>query len=187
MRAAIYARASDSENLRIQREALHRYAEVKNWDTVFELCVIDSSIERPGRDEVLERALGGDIDVVLVFKLDRWGQSVADLVESLEKLADNGISFVSISESFDFNAGSKAILDMVPQVLSDFNLDVRASREERRKRRDSDEMESGTQMAQKYKEDVRRLSEKGLSPETIAQKLGLSRVTIKQMLKRLNE
>lgn len=186
MRAAIYARAYSSEDLRIQREALYSYAEIKNWDNVFEMCVIDASVERPGRDEIMERALLGDIDVVLVFKLERWGKSLPDLLDTLEKLADNGVQFVSISESFEFSSVSRSIIETVPLVLNDFNSDIRNQRDERKRRRDSDEMESGNQMAQKYREEVRKLTDKGLSPERIAQRLGLSRVTVKQMIKRLD-
>ena len=42
-----------------------------------------------------------EIDVVLVWRLDRWGRSVADLVSALQELTELGVGFVSLTEALD--------------------------------------------------------------------------------------
>ena len=41
------------------------------------------------------------VDAILVWRLDRWGRSVADLVGSLAELEAVGVAFVSVTEALD--------------------------------------------------------------------------------------
>jgi putative DNA-invertase from lambdoid prophage Rac len=43
-----------------------------------------------------------DIDTVVVWRLDRWGRSLADLVNTLQELQQLGVGFISLSEALDF-------------------------------------------------------------------------------------
>jgi DNA invertase Pin-like site-specific DNA recombinase len=47
---------------------------------------------------MLEAARRRDIDVVLVWRLDRWGRSVTDLLASLQELEHLSVGFVSPSQ-----------------------------------------------------------------------------------------
>ena len=42
-----------------------------------------------------------EIDVVLVWRLDRWGRSVTDLLATLQELEHLGVGFVSLTEALD--------------------------------------------------------------------------------------
>ena len=42
-----------------------------------------------------------EIDVIVVWRLDRWGRSVADLMATLRELTDLGVGFVSLTEALD--------------------------------------------------------------------------------------
>jgi putative DNA-invertase from lambdoid prophage Rac len=41
------------------------------------------------------------IDAVLVWKLDRWGRSVADSIRSIQELVSLGVRFVAVTQNID--------------------------------------------------------------------------------------
>jgi putative DNA-invertase from lambdoid prophage Rac len=57
--------------------------------------------QRQLREKLLEAARRREIDVVLVWRLDRWGRSVADLLATLQELEHLGVGFVSLTEAVD--------------------------------------------------------------------------------------
>jgi hypothetical protein len=57
--------------------------------------------QRQQREKLLESARRREIDVVLVWRLDRWGRSVTDLLSTLQELEHLGVGFVSLSEALD--------------------------------------------------------------------------------------
>lgn len=54
------------------------------------------SKRRPKREELLKAARRRELAALVVWKLDRWGRSLADLIASLAELRDLGIAFVSL-------------------------------------------------------------------------------------------
>jgi DNA invertase Pin-like site-specific DNA recombinase len=50
--------------------------------------------QRPQRDDILMLARKREIDVIVVWKLDRWGRSTSDIVNSLEELRELGVVLV---------------------------------------------------------------------------------------------
>jgi putative DNA-invertase from lambdoid prophage Rac len=51
--------------------------------------------QRELRERLLESTRRREIDVVLVWRLDRWGRSVTDLLATLQELEHLGVGFVS--------------------------------------------------------------------------------------------
>jgi DNA invertase Pin-like site-specific DNA recombinase len=51
--------------------------------------------------KAVKRYQKGEIDVVLVWRLDRWGRSVTDLLATLQELEHLGVGFVSLTEALD--------------------------------------------------------------------------------------
>jgi hypothetical protein len=41
-----------------------------------------------------------ELDAILVWRLDRWGRSLPDLVITIKELAELGVGFVSLTEAF---------------------------------------------------------------------------------------
>ena len=104
MRAALYARVSthDQQNLGLQSEAIRSYIRDRGWDAVKQVKDVGSgSKDRPGRESLLKAARRREVDVVVVWRLDRWGRSLPDLVVTLRELTELGIGFVSLSEALD--------------------------------------------------------------------------------------
>jgi len=57
--------------------------------------------ERQLREKLLDAARRREIDVVLVWRLDRWGRSVTDLLATLQELEHLGVGFVSLNEALE--------------------------------------------------------------------------------------
>jgi len=104
VRAGLYARVSthDQQTLPMQVEALRSYATQRGWTVTAEVRDVGSgSLDRPEREQLLKAARRREIDAVLVWRLDRWGRSVADLVLTLKELNELGVGFVSLTEALD--------------------------------------------------------------------------------------
>jgi DNA invertase Pin-like site-specific DNA recombinase len=85
-RIAIYARVSthDQQTLPMQLAAMRAYAERKGWQIVLTVEEVGSGAKiRPRREELLRAARRKEIDVIVVWRLDRWGRSLVDLVATL--------------------------------------------------------------------------------------------------------
>src|SRR4051812_48721746 len=109
MRVAAYARVStiDQQTLPMQLEKMTEYVKNRGWQLTSVVQEIGSGAKtRPKREELLKMARRREIDVVLVWKLDRFGRSLVDLVTTLNELRDLGIIFVSLTESLDFSTPS---------------------------------------------------------------------------------
>jgi DNA invertase Pin-like site-specific DNA recombinase len=57
--------------------------------------------QRELREILIAAARRREIDGVLVWRLDRWGRSVADLVSTLQELQHLDVGFVSLTEALD--------------------------------------------------------------------------------------
>jgi DNA invertase Pin-like site-specific DNA recombinase len=105
MRAAIYCRVStwDQNTLPIQLKDCSDYVTKRGWELVHAASETASGVKkRPSREVVIKLARQRKIDVVIVWKLDRWGRSVSDVTTSLEELTTLGVAFISINEALDF-------------------------------------------------------------------------------------
>src|ERR1017187_2855882 len=91
-----YARvSSDDQNASLQVDALEKAGCIK----VFIDHASGSLASRPELDRMLEQLRSGD--VVVVWRLDRLGRSLKNLIELVEGLAGRRVGFRSLSESID--------------------------------------------------------------------------------------
>src|ERR1700752_4487121 len=98
-RAGLYARVStnDQQTLSMQSRAMRDYAARRGWTIAVNVREVGSgAAKREAREELLEAARRREIDVVLVWRLDRWGRSVTDLLTTLQELEHLGVRFVSL-------------------------------------------------------------------------------------------
>ena len=65
-----------------------------------------------------------EIDAVLVWRLDRWGRSLVDLVSTLQELTALEVGFVSLSEALDLMTPSGRALAGMLAVFAEFERDI---------------------------------------------------------------
>jgi len=123
MKVGIYARVSthDQQTLPLQVKAMREYVKKRHWTLTRQVKEIGSGAKhRPEREALLRAARRREIDVIVVWRLDRWGRSLADLVVTLKELSDVGVGFVSLNEALDLTTPSgraKVRDDGVPRAV----------------------------------------------------------------------
>jgi DNA invertase Pin-like site-specific DNA recombinase len=114
-----YARVStQDQNLHLQRDALTEAGCAK----LFEDMLSSAKAERPGLDAALAYLRPGD--TLVVWKLDRLGRSLQQLIEIVKLLEERGIGLRSLKESIDTtSAGGKLVFHLFG-ALAEFERDV---------------------------------------------------------------
>ncbi len=104
-RVGIYCRVSTTDQTtENQILDLRRYCLSRQWEIAGEFKdegISGTKGDRPALKLLMEAARKRKIDVILVWKLDRFGRSVNHLVNTLEELRSLGVDFVSFTESLD--------------------------------------------------------------------------------------
>jgi DNA invertase Pin-like site-specific DNA recombinase len=102
---AIYARVStQDQNCEMQVRELREYAVRRGWNLVAEYVDTGWSgakASRPQLDRLMKDARQHRFDVVMVWKLDRWGRSLVQSLQSVQELASMGIRFIAITQNID--------------------------------------------------------------------------------------
>jgi DNA invertase Pin-like site-specific DNA recombinase len=114
-----YARVStDDQKLDLQHDALR----TAGCDRVFEDKLSGAGARLPGRDALL--AFARRTDVVVVWKLDRLGRSLRDLIEIVNVLNDRGVGLRSLREALDTTTPAGKLTFHIFGALSEFEADV---------------------------------------------------------------
>jgi len=114
-RCAIYTRKSTEYNLELafnsldaQREACEAYIKSQaheGWRLIpgryDDGAFSGASLDRPALQQLLADVRAGKIDIVLVYKVDRLTRSLADFAKLIELFDVHGVSFVSVTQSFN--------------------------------------------------------------------------------------
>ncbi|MCY7347266.1 MAG: recombinase family protein [Pyrinomonadaceae bacterium] len=127
MRTGIYARVSthDQQTLPMQLSQMKDYINNRQWTLTAEFQEVGSGAKiRPKREELLKVARRREIDAILVWKLDRSGRSLADLITSLNELRELGVVFVSITEALDFSTPSGRAMAGMLSTFAEFERDI---------------------------------------------------------------
>lgn len=131
LRAGLYARVStlDQQTLPMQMRALREYSSKRGWTVAEEWREVGSgAAARAMRQRLIDSARRRDIDVVLVWRLDRWGRSVADLVATLQELTALGVGFVSVTEALDLTTPAGRAMAGLLSVFAEFERDIMRER-----------------------------------------------------------
>ena len=104
-RVALYTRVSSGEqNTEAQERALREYVQRRGW-TVQKIYrdhgLSGANANRPALNEMLRDCRRGSMDVVVVWKFDRFARSLKALISGLELCRSLGIDFVSVTEAVD--------------------------------------------------------------------------------------
>ena len=114
-----YARVSTGEqNLTLQTDALKQ----AGCRRVFEDKVSGAKRDRPGLKAALEYVREGD--TLLVWRLDRLGRSLKDLIELIAGLEKRGVGFRSLQESIDTTTSGGRLIFHVFGALAEFERNL---------------------------------------------------------------
>jgi DNA invertase Pin-like site-specific DNA recombinase len=186
-RVGLYARVSthDQQTLSLQMRAMREYAVKRGWTIAVQVKEVGSgATERELRENLLAAARRREIDVVLVWRLDRWGRSLVDLVVTLKELAELGVSFVSLTEALDLTTPTGRAMAGLLSVFAEFEHEILRERiragiaEARLKGK-----RFGRPLtAAKKASQIRRLHRAGVSKAEIARQLNIGRTSVRRIL-----
>lgn len=80
------------------------YAMKRKWIVAVEVKDVGSgATTRPKREELIEAARRREIDALVVWRLDRWGRSLVDLVSPLQDLNALDVGFVALRSARSYD------------------------------------------------------------------------------------
>src|SRR5215813_6704894 len=127
LRAGLYARVStsDQQTLTMQNQAMREYAARRGWMIAMQVREVNSgAARREAREKLLEAARRREIDLVLVWRLDRWGRSVTDLLATLQELEHLDVGFVSLTEALDLTTPAGRAMAAMLAVFAEFEREI---------------------------------------------------------------
>src|ERR1700744_5900093 len=126
-RGRLYARVSmnDQQTLSMQSRAMREYAARRGWTIAVNVREVGSgATKREAREKLLEAARRREIDVVLVWRLDRWSRSVTDLLATLQELEHLGVGFVSLTEALDLTTSAGRAMAGLLAIFAEFEREI---------------------------------------------------------------
>jgi putative DNA-invertase from lambdoid prophage Rac len=187
MRVGLYARISthDQQTLPAQLAALRLYAKRRGWTVVMAVREVGSGAKlRAQREAMMKAARRRELDAILVWRLDRWGRSLLDLIGTLNELCSIGVGFVSLSEALDMTTPSGRALAGMLAVFAEFERDilrdrVKAGIAEARK---AGKPHGRPPTVQHLESQIRALFAQKLSKREIAKRLNISRTSVRRLI-----
>ncbi|HZC21839.1 MAG TPA: recombinase family protein, partial [Candidatus Binatia bacterium] len=125
MRVALYARVStlNGQHPEMQLAELREYASRRGWNVAGEY--VDEGISGSKESRPQLNRLMGDVhqrkfEIVLVWKIDRFGRSLKHLVNALADLDAYGVAFVSLKDNLDLSTPSGRLMFQIIGAMSEF-------------------------------------------------------------------
>jgi putative DNA-invertase from lambdoid prophage Rac len=186
-RAGLYARVStnDQQTIPLQIRSLREYAARRGWAIALQVKEVGSGAsQRQLREKLLDAARRREIDVVLVWRLDRWGRSVADLLATLQELDHLGVGFVSLTEALDLTTPSGRAMAALLAVFAEFEREIL---QERVRAGLAHARLNGKRLGRpetvaRYAAEIRKLHHSGVSKSEIARRLQVGRTSVRRVL-----
>ena len=124
-------------------------------------------------------------EMVLVWRLDRWGRSLVDLVVTLKELAELGVSFVSLTEALDLTTATGRAMAGLLSVFAEFEHEILR---ERIRSGIAEARLKGKHLGRpvtvgKQASQIRKLHRAGVSKAEIARRLDIGRTSVRRILR----
>jgi putative DNA-invertase from lambdoid prophage Rac len=187
LRTGLYARVSthDQHTPSMQRDALRTYAAQRGWSIVTAVQEVGfGAIRRPKRELLMTATRRRDVNAVLVWRLDRWGRSVADLVLTLQELNELGVGVVSLTEALDLTTPTGRAMAGLLAVLAEFEREILRERVRAgiAHARQQGKPHGRPPAARRKAPQVHQLFADGLSQSAIARQLEIGRTSVRRSL-----
>jgi putative DNA-invertase from lambdoid prophage Rac len=186
-RVGLYVRVStnDQQTIPLQMRAMRDYAATRGWTIVLQVKEVGSGAAgRELRQKLMEAARRREIDVVLVWRLDRWGRSVTDLLTTLQELEHLGVGFVSLTEALDLTTPTGRAMAGLLAIFAEFEREILRDRVRAglaHARQNGKRLGRPATAAVKSAE-IRKLRRAGVSKAEIARRLHIGRTSVRRIL-----
>src|SRR5437868_9611829 len=185
--AGLYARVStnDQQTIPLQIRALWEYAFRRGWTIALQVKEVGSGAsQRQLREKLLDAARRREIDVVLVWRLDRWGRSVADLLATLQELQHLGVGFLSLTEALDLTTPAGRAMAGLLAVFAAFEREILG---ERTRAGLAHARQNGKRLGRPataaiHAAEIRKLHRAGVSKSEIARRVQIGRTSVRRIL-----
>ncbi len=142
LRCAVYTRKSSEEGLEQEFNSLHAQREAcepyiasqrsEGWvlvrDQYDDGGISGGTLDRPALQRLLADIEDGLIDVVVVYKIDRLSRSLMDFARLVEVFDRNGVTFVSVTQSFNTTTSMGRLTLNILLSFAQFEREVTAER-----------------------------------------------------------
>ena len=164
---------------------MSEYALNRGWTVAMQIKEVGSGASvRQLREDLMKAARRREIDVILVWRLDRWGRSVTDLLATLQELEQLGVGFVSLTEALDLTTPAGRAMAGLLAVFAEFEKDILRERVRAglaQARQDGKQL-GRPQSAALHRAEVRKLFRSGVSKAEIARRLQIGRTSVRRIL-----
>ncbi|EZS14725.1 TPA: recombinase family protein [Staphylococcus aureus] len=181
-----YARVSTGlQNLNLQEDRLNQYG----CEKIFSDHISGSKSKRPGLDRAIEFARSGD--TIVVWRLDRLGRNMEDLITLVNELNNRGVSFHSLEENITMDKSSSTgqLLFHLFAAFAEFERNLILERSSAGRIAARARGRYGGRPEKLNKQDLKLLKtlyDNGTPIKTIAEQWKVSRTTIYRYLNKLN-
>ncbi|EJD89220.1 recombinase family protein [Staphylococcus epidermidis] len=181
-----YARVSTGlQNLDLQEDQLNQYG----CEKIFNDYMSGSKSKRPGLDKAIEFARSGD--TIVVWRLDRLGRNMEDLITLVNELNNRGVSFHSLEENITMDKSSSTgqLLFHLFAAFAEFERNLILERSSAGRIAARARGRYGGRPEKLNKQDLKLLKtlyDNGTPIKTIAEQWKVSRTTIYRYLNKLN-
>jgi putative DNA-invertase from lambdoid prophage Rac len=180
--------STGDQSVELQRVAIKRYAEGREWQLaeIYEDVISGAVGRRPGLDRLMVNVRHHRLDAVIVWKFDRFSRSVEDLLASLMTFQAHGIDFVSVTEGIDTSVPAGKMVLTVLGAFAQFEHALIRERviagvREKRRQQGGRWGRRPTLPAQVV-QHARQLLEQKQPLRTVAQALNVPRTTLRRAL-----
>jgi DNA invertase Pin-like site-specific DNA recombinase len=182
-----YARVSTGlQNLNLQEDRLNQYG----CEKIFSDHISGSRSKRPGLDKAIEFARSGD--TIVVWRLDRLGRNMEDLITLVNELNNRGVSFHSLERkniTMDKSSSTGQLLFHLFAAFAEFERNLILERSSAGRMAARARGRYGGRPEKLNKQDLtllKTLYDNGTPIKTIAEQWKVSRTTIYRYLNKLN-
>jgi len=187
VRVALYSRVStyNGQSPEMQLTELREYTSRRGWEIFREYVdhISGSKESRPELNQLMSDAHRRHFDVVLCWKVDRFGRSLKHLVNALADLDAYGIAFVSLRDNLDLSTPSGRLMFQIIGAMAEFE---RSLIQERVRAGLRNAILKGKTLGRPRRivngDQMARLREEGASFRDIAKAVGASPGTVRTRL-----
>src|SRR5712692_1604063 len=169
----------------MQLQALRTYVRQRGWTLGLQIKDVGSGAsDRTQREHLMQAARRREVDAILVWQLDRWGRSLADLVLTLKELSELGVGFISLTEALDLTTPTGRALAGLLAVFAEFEREILRERVKAgiAQARKEGRPHGRPPTARRQASRVKRLYARGMSKAAIARRLQIGRTSVRRSL-----